>query len=800
MTHRIQLTVNGENREIAVEPWQTLLDVLREEFKVTRTKEGCGVGECGACAVSMDKKIVPSCLILAVDADGKKIVTLEGVTDETRFVPVMEAFIHADQGAMQVSLASPGTKTSQEVFTFCHLCAGHCSVKAIVEDGKLVDMEPDMESGFTSEQCPLKKGRHTIPEVMAHRDRLMYPQKRVGARGEGKWQRISWDEALDTIAGRFKEMKEQYGSTALAFGLGEPKGLEFAFAQRFATAFGTPNVVTPGWSCGIPTGMGTVFTCGSNCVPDDETKPRLIVLWGCNLVHTTGGLRRETLAVALEHGSKLVVIDPQRIDMARIADLWIRVRPGSDGALAMGVLKVITEEKLYDQEIVSNWTIGFEKLEEQVKTFSLEEVEKTTWVSRRQIQEFARLYAGIKPAVIQWGNALDQLANSFQTGRALAIMRGITGNLNIPGGDVFLTPAPFTRPGRFFLLSKYPRKPERILGNKFKMAQRSAFIPPHTMIKAILEEKPYPIKAAMFILTNPLVSYPNSKETYEALMKLDFLVVSELFMTPTAALADIVLPAAWGMEHDEVGYWPGWYEEMRAHPKIVDPPGECWPDTKIINELAKRLDMKENFWEDDHEALDVMLKPSGMTYKEFKEKRALFPKRDYRKHDYKTPSGKIEIYSEQLEKMGYTPIPLWKEVNNIPETTNDYPLLLTNAKEEAYMLSAFKGVASIRMMRPDPVVEMNPDTAQRLGLKEGAWVIIETKEGRIKQKLCFNRELDPRVVMAAFGWWFPEEPSTGFGWSKANINILTPSGPDYDPTTGGIALRGIPCRVYQAEA
>ena len=248
MTHRIQLTVNGEHREIAVEPWQTLLDVLREEFKVTRTKEGCGVGECGACAVSMDKKIVPSCLVLAVDADGKKIVTLEGLTDEARFVPVMESFIHSDQAAMQASLASPGTKTRQEVFTFCHICAGHCSVKAIVEDGKMVDMEPDMESGFSSEQCPVKKGRHTIPEVLYHRDRLIYPQKRVGAKGEGKWQRISWDEALDTIAGKFKELKEKYGSTAVAFGLGEPKGMEFAFAQRFATVFGTPNVVTPAYS------------------------------------------------------------------------------------------------------------------------------------------------------------------------------------------------------------------------------------------------------------------------------------------------------------------------------------------------------------------------------------------------------------------------------------------------------------------------------------------------------------------------------------------------------------------------
>jgi anaerobic selenocysteine-containing dehydrogenase len=296
------------------------------------------------------------------------------------------------------------------------------------------------------------------------------------------------------------------------------------------------------------------------------------------------------------------------------------------------------------------------------------------------------------------------------------------------------------------------------------------------------------------------VSYPNSRETYEALMKLEFLVVSELFMTPTAALADIVLPAAWGMEHEEVGYWPGWYEEMRAHPKIVDPPGECWPDTKILNELAKRLGMKEDFWEDDHEALDLMLEPSGMTYEQFKKKRVILPKREYRKHDYRTPSGKIVLYSEEIKRMGYSPMPLWKEVSAIPQPTNEYPLLLTNAKEEAYMLSSYKSVASMRMMRPDPMIEMNPETAEKLGLKEGDWVDIETSTGKIKQKLALNKDLDPCVIMAAFGWWFPEDATPCFGWSRANLNILTPSGPDYDPTTGGVALRGIPCKVSRAEA
>ena len=178
------------------------------------------------------------------------------------------------------------------------------------------------------------------------------------------------------------------------------------------------------------------------------------------------------------------------------------------------------------------------------------------------------------------------------------------------------------------------------------------------LIDTILEEKPYPIKAAYFILTNPLISYPNSKRTYEALMKLEILVVPELFMTPTAALADIVLPAAWGMESDELGYWPGWYGELRAHPKIVEPPGECWPNAKILNELAKRLGMEEDFWDDDEEGLDEMLEPLGMTYHQFKEeRRTIGPERRYERHFYTTRSGKIGSIPPSSRKWGIPPCP-----------------------------------------------------------------------------------------------------------------------------------------------
>ncbi|NQU71525.1 MAG: molybdopterin-dependent oxidoreductase [Rhodospirillales bacterium] len=796
MDHKIQLNINGGTREMSVAPWRSLLDVLTEDFRLAKTKEGCGMGECGACTVSMDGKLVNSCLVLAVDADGADIKTMEQATvGADGFNPIMESFIHPDEGARQATRGEEVSSDVKEVATFCHLCPGHCSMTAIVDKGKVIDLEPEMKSGLYAEQCALNKGRFSIPEILGHKDRLLYPQKRIGERGGNKWERISWDEALDTIAAKFNDIKETLGPESVAFGLGEPKGLEFAFAQRLATAFGTPSVVTPGWSCGIPKGMAGAFTFGAGTVCDDTNPASAIVLWGSNMNHTTGGLRRETLEKMIEAGGKLVVVDPQRTDVAKLADLWIQPRPGSDGALGAGILKVIIEEELYDPDIVANWTVGFEELRAEFAAISLDEVERLTWVKRAQIEEFARIYAGANPAAMQTGNAVDQMVNSFQLGRVIAIMRGICGNVNVPGGDIFLTAPDYTRPGAFFLLNKYPRDSKIILGDKFKFAQRSAFIPPHVLTRAILEEDPVPIKAAMFILSNPLVSYPNSKETYRALMKLDFIVVSELFMTPTAAHADIVLPAAWGMEHEEVGYWPGWYEEIRAHPKLVEPPGDCWPDTKIINELAKRLGLGDDFFEDDDDALDEMLKPSGMNYEEFKKERTLLPTREFKRHDYRTPSGKLEIVSERLEKMGYASLPRWDELRKMPDLPDDFPLLLTNAKEEAYMLTGYKNVASVRIMRPEPLVELHPDTAEKYRLEEGEWISIETAEGSIKQRLSLNRGLHPGVVMASFGWWFPEDPDSGYGWRGSNINMLVPSGPDYDPSTGGVTLRGIPCRV-----
>ena len=793
---KISLTVNGKNYEFEVEPQQTLVELLREKLRLMRTKEGCGVGECGSCNVIMDKKAVASCLVLAVDADGSEILTTEGMSCDTEFQPMQELFV--DHLAMQARVGVSTMSVRQEHLTFCHLCCGHCAVRVTVADNVIVDIAPDFESGLSNEQCVYKKGRLSIPEIHSHPDRLLYPMKRVGERGEGKWERISWDEALDTVAEKLRAIKEESGPEHVIFGLGEPHGLEFAFAQRFASVFGTPNVTTPGWFCGVPFQTANSFTFGQGAVPDEEGTPELLVVWGTNPNHTSGGIRRQTVIKIVESGAKIVVIDPRKIDLAGIADLWIRLRPGTDGALAMGLLKVLVEEDLYDKEFVKDWTIGFEELEAELTTFTLAQVATATWAPEEQIQKLARLIGENHPTCLHWGNGIDQGVHPFQTHRAISILAAISGNLNVPGGIVLPDPeSNFVRPGKFYMLSKRLPFADKTIGKEYPMTLKSTSVPSWTLVKAILEEKPYLPRAAFFMLTNPMTSFVDTAKTRQALMKLEFIVVLDLFMTPTAALADIVLPAAFGMEHDEVGYWPGWYNEVRAHPKLVDAPGECWPDAKIINELAKRLGL-EDFWGEDHEALDAWLAPSGLTFEDLKHHRTLLPKKSYSNANLRTPSGKVEIVAEPLADIGLAVMPTWRELGAVPEIPDEYPLLFTNSKSEIFIGTGYKSVPTLRGMRPEPVVQMNPATAHGLGLKDGDEVYIETKVGRIKQRLVLDPGMDPRVVFADFGWWFPEDPSGALGWDTANINMLTSAEGPIDPAVGVMVLRGVPCRVYIA--
>ncbi len=546
------------------------------------------------------------------------------------------------------------------------------------------------------------------------------------------------------------------------------------------------------------------LTYGKSTMPDYPEEytegaplPKLFVEWGCDSINHS--LRHQTKTYIDNH-VPIIVIDPLRTNTAKKAEMWVRVRPGADGALAMGLLKVIIEEELYDREYVTNWTVGFDAIREEVKNFSLDEVERLTWVPKVQVQELARRYATTKPAILEDGNSMEGLKNAFDIFRVFCILRAITGNLNIPGGEVWLKAPIRVRPGHMMLLSKIGRDYDNAVGNEFRLAMRTAYVPWQAITKAGKEGIPYPIKAAITCLTNPLLSYPDSNATYEAFMNMDFIVALELFHTPTTAIADIVLPAAWTWEDDTIGYWSGWYEEYRAYPQVVPPPGEAWTDSKIFNELGKRVGLAEYFWKDDKEALDEYLAGSGLTFKDLLEKRKLMPTKDYKtpaEEPLATPSGKVEIFSRTLGTQGHDPVPRWEKLSRLPgELSEAYPLALTNAKSNTYMLTGFKMLPKLREREPYPLVKLNPQTAWEIGAEEGDWIYIETPKGRITQKLAIDPDLDPRVVIAAFGWWYPED-APDYGWRKSNVNILT-GYEDPGQPIGSPDLKGIPCRVYKA--
>ncbi|MCX5908016.1 MAG: molybdopterin-dependent oxidoreductase, partial [Deltaproteobacteria bacterium] len=432
----------------------------------------------------------------------------------------------------------------------------------------------------------------------------------------------------------------------------------------------------------------------------------------------------------------------------------------------------------------------------------------TTWVPEEKITEAARLYAQTKPACIQWGNAIEHTIHSVQCARALMILKAITGNLDVPGGNVNRIGPPAMRPGDFVGAKNFPDKREKLLGPEFRLAAQLGFTPSPVAIRAIQSGKPYPLQMMYIQGSNPLLSYANSQETYRALKNLEFLVVAEIFLTPTAQLADIVLPTATNFEFDDIGHYGLPHGFLLARPKVVDPPAECRPDSWILNELGKRLGDEKLFWPDLQACLDDILQPAGMTYEDFKKKGIVKGKWMYRSYEgkgFNTPSKKVEIYSSRFREWGYDPLPVYHEPSGSLEkdstTAGPYPFILTSAKDPNYFHSAYRNLPSLRRLSPDPMVLLHPDTARDINIQEGDWVIIETPMGAIRQKVAFAGDLDPRVVVAAYGWWFPEQRNLELGgWKESNINILTDHQPPYEPAIGSTNLRAIPCRISRTHA
>lgn len=689
--------------------------------------------------------------------------------------------------------------------TTCSLCQAGCGLLVHLENGCIAKIAGDPES-------PINKGlicAKAIQSLNYHNDpgRLKYPLKRVGNRGSGRWKRIAWDEALENIAGELNKVKDSFGPESAIFIHGSFKGgYEGAYLSRFANAFGSPNIASMAPLCFIPKVYASIVTHGYNPMADYEYPPKCIVVWGLNPLETRVG-EYGYIQEALQMGSKLIVVDPRRINLVDQATTWVSLRPGSDLALALAMINVIVQEQLYDKPFVEKWTVGFEELRSHVRNYTPESAEEITWVKADLIREAARLYATTKPAVIQCGNAIDHTQNNFQTARAIAILRAITGNLGIPGGELCCSMPPVVPMASpdLDLRDQIPAPiRERRLSKKDKLIPFAFYTLPQSITDSILHGDPYPIHAAYILGANLLLTYPNAKRVHEAMEKIDFLVTAEMFMTPTAALSDIVLPASGFLEMDGIIMPPYYYPVCQVQQKFIQV-GECRSDYDILKDLAGKTGFGSDFWNCEQDCLDYILKPAGITFQEFKEIGQLRGQKEYRKFErdrFATPSGKVELFSERLSTWGYDPLPVYHEPPetpfSAPEMAEDFPFIMTSWKTEIYRHSAGRQVASFRNQHPRPCMWIHPDTAGKLGIKEGDRAYIETRRGKIIQEAKITSDIDPRVIGVDYAWWFPEKDHEElYGWAEANINILTNDGLPWGREMGTPNLRGMLCKVYK---
>lgn len=703
-------------------------------------------------------------------------------------------------------IADISTEEEKVIRTNCRACHGGCGVLVHMKDGAIDKIEGDPD--FPTNHGTICSKGLAFKQLVYHPDRLKYPLKRAGEKGEGKWERIGWEEAFDTIAHKLYHYKAEFGAESIVLGQGTSREFE-SFLSRFANLLGTPNVMGAGYMCYLSRVVAALSVCGKLPIVDYEGNPQCVIVWGNNVVwNNADEYTGENLMRVLSQGSKLIVVDPRLTYLAGRADVWLQLRPGTDTALMLGMANAIIEEELYDKEFVEKYVHGWDDFSRRVKEYPLDRVEQITWVPQDKIREAARLFARTKPAAIQWGVAIEQSINCIDNDRTLIYLVALTGNLDARGGNVFYTPPKAQNIGQFAAHDQLPsdKRAKMLGGDIFRLAARINVITPKMVWNAILTGQPYPVKAMLIHGSNPVVTRENAQEVYRALSRLEFLSVSDFFMTPTAELADIVLPAATWLEADYLGGFFFRHGYIFPRKKIVQI-GECKSDFEMFHELGKRVGQEE-WGENVEQDLDGILKPAGLTWQQVKDLPFLRGTVTYRKHEQKgfsTPTRKVEFSSTILQELGYDPLPTFKEVPESPVSRPDllerYPyILITGARTPVFFHSEHRMIPWLRELHPDPIVELHPDTAQKHGIKEGDWVYIESPRGRIRQRAKLTTGIRPQVVAIQHGWWFPEVKTPDHGWKESNSNILTDNDPKgLDAAMGASNLRVLLCRVDRAE-
>ena len=707
----------------------------------------------------------------------------------------------------------------------CASCDGFCPVSVKVRDGRVVKV--------TSRDTPILEGVLCMkgayaPKSFAHPDRLMRPLKRVGERGGGQWQEVSWDDALDDIAARLTTVVERYGPEAFAMATSDANiGLDNGLSRRFMNHLGSPN-----WIGGVAYCMGNTAAVSRlvyGWYPrSDIMHSDCIVLMGHDPRRHSWTLEHKSIRMAQARGAKLIVVDPRRSGNADLSDLWLPIRAGTDTALLFGWLNVIIEEELYDADFVREWTVGFDQFAERIRQFPVSRVAEMTGLDAELIVESARMYATSRSACFPWTPITDQLINSTSAIRLQCSLRAITGNLDVKGGEVFVGFNPAVRsdteiemhdvlpqeqkdkqlgaqdhPAFTYRAQMALNEPTlRVWGHKWANLVSGCYMAnPMAVFKAMAEEDPYPVKAFFALANNTLMSFANTKRIYDALMAQDLFVVYEHAMTPTAQVADYVLPGDSWLER------PGLLAGISD--QAMEPPGECQSVVYFWHGLAQRMGMGEVFpWQTGEEFLDYRVEPSGQAFADVVAA-GRFPspdpepapsntERKYLKTGFATPSGKVELYSSILDDLGFDPLPYYRQT---PQSTDEYPMqMFIGLPDDEYYRTGQRHVPEFRKRAKDPTFYLSAADAASLGVDEGGWARVTTSIGTMVGRVFIRSTMPDGLVRVPHGWWKPEsrkglENMSGM-WDFSDAQLTSDDDPDFIDREQGIPqMKGCPCRI-----
>jgi len=792
---------------------------------------------------------------------------------------------------------------THRVHGYCGLCIARCGTIATVQDGRFTRLDPDPSHPTGAAICA--KGR-AAPELVSHPERLSYPLRRTRPKGDPDpgWQRIGWDEALEMTAREMRRTAEKHGPQSVAFALSSPSTTSIAdtsgFIQRLAKVFGTPNanitIDLCGWGRAQATrytyGTASVGTAGGGAMPD-IAHSGVLLLWGYNPSFTRLTHATATVA-AMKRGMKLIVVDPRHVGLAGKADIWLRVRPGTDGALALGLSNLMIERGWYDHDFIRRWSNGphlvrsdtgrmlterdmepnglasrlygwcnasgklvpydttagrydaaddslalegeyciatrdgnvvchpaFELYKRLCSRYTPETVEAICWIERTLIEGAARMIWDARPVSYYAWSGHEQQANVTQTARAMSLLYALTGSFDRHGGNVlFPSPKAASISGED-LVSGRQVLPTIGLSERPLGPARGGSVLARELYRAMLEGTPYPVRTLLAFGANMLLAHADGQYGREALKSLDFYAHADLFMTPTAELADVVLPVASAFEREalKIGFEISAQAQslIQLRKAVAPPPGEARSDTDIVFQLAERLGFSADFWHGDVDAAyRHQLAPTGVSLERLRaspqgvrvplqtrhEKYAA-TRSDGTPQGFMTPSKKVEIYSQTFLEHAYAPLPEFVEppVSPVsrPDLATRFPLVLTCAKPSLYCQSQHRALASLRRHARYPKVSLHPAAARMRGVANGDWVSVCTLKGSVNARARLDVSLDPRVVVGEHGWWqacvsLGEREYDPFSASGSNYNLLVDT-VGVDPVSGTASHRAMLCDV-----